>query len=259
MTGGPLRGRRLVVTRRPEQSGELSRALTDLGAEVVELPTIAIAPPADCGPLDDALRRLASFDWLVFTSANAVAAVRDRLAALGLAPPAPAPRGASVGEATTAACREALPWLELALQPERDFRAEGLLQAFEAVDVRGASMLVPLSERARDVLVAGLEPAERGSRRPSPIAPWRRPAWPSGMPSSRGPASTCWSSPRPPRSGTWPRRWGEPTLRGRAAAVIGPVTEEAAHKAGLDVRVRAEPSTASGLVAALARRYGRAG
>ena len=258
MTAGLLRGRRLVVTRRPEQSGELSRALADLGAEVVELPTIAIAPPADCAPLDDALSRLASFDWLVFTSANAVAAVRDRLAALGLAAPAPAPRGASVGETTTAACREALPWLELALQPERDFRAEGLLQAFEAVELGGGSVLVPLSERARDVLVAGLR--ARGARVEAPVA--YRTVAPPGLAERYAELERAgfdllvFASPSAVEN--LAAAVGEPALRGRAAAVIGPVTEEAARKAGLDVRVRAEPSTANGLVAALARRYGAA-
>lgn len=258
MTSGPLRGRRVVVTRRPEQSGELCRALADLGAEVLELPTLAIAPPADCGPLDDALRRLSAFDWLVFTSANAVTSVRDRLAALRLESPARPPRGASVGAATTTACREALPWLQVELQPEADFRAEGLLAAFERVEVAGRFVLVPLSERARDVLVSGL--AARGARVEAPVA-YRNVA-PPGLAERYAQLERAgfdllvFASPSAIEN--LAAAVGEPALRGRAAAVIGPVTEQAARRAGLDVRVCAEPSTAAGLAAALARRYGPA-
>lgn len=258
MSTGPLLGRRVVITRRPEQSGELARRLAELGAEVVELPTLALAPPADCGPLDDALRRLGSFDWLVFTSANAVASVRERLAVLGLEPPARPPRGASVGAATSAACREALPWLPLELQPESDFRAEGLLLAFERVEVAGRAVLVPLSERARDVLASGL--VARGARVTAPVA-YRNVA-PPGLAERYAELARAgfdllvFASPSAVQNLV--AAVGEMALRGRPAAVIGPVTEQAARQAGLDVIARAEPSTAEGLVAALARRPGPA-
>lgn len=253
MSTGPLLGRRVVVTRRPEQSGELARGLAELGAEVLELPTLALAPPEDCGPLDDALRRLSAFDWLVFTSANAVTSVRERLAALALAPPARPPRGASVGAATTVACREALSWLPIELQPETDFRAEGLLAAFERVEVAGRSVLAPLSERARDVLVSGL--AARGALVTAPVA--YRNVTPPGLAERYAELARVgfdllvFASPSAVQN--LAAAVGEAALRGRAAAVIGPVTEQAAHAAGLHVVARAEPSTSEGLVAALAR------
>lgn len=252
MSAGPLLGRRVVVTRRPEQSGDLVRGLAEIGAEVLELPTLAIAPPEDCGPLDDALRRLSAFDWLVFTSANAVTSVRERLAALALAPPARPPRGASVGAATTVACREALSWLPIELQPETDFRAEGLLAAFERVEVAGRSVLAPLSERARDVLVSGL--AARGALVTAPVA--YRNVTPPGLAERYAELARVgfdllvFASPSAVQN--LAAAVGE-ALRGRAAAVIGPVTEQAAHAAGLHVVARAEPSTSEGLVAALAR------
>src|SRR5918911_5721229 len=80
----PLFGRRVVVTRARAQSGELSAALEDLGAEVHEFPTIQIAPPEDFGPLDDAIRELDSFDLLIFTSVNGVEAFVERLRHHGL-------------------------------------------------------------------------------------------------------------------------------------------------------------------------------
>ncbi|MCX7671089.1 MAG: uroporphyrinogen-III synthase, partial [Anaerolineae bacterium] len=90
---GPLQGKRIAVTRAAHQAGELDDLLRRRGAEPLPYPCIAIAPPADTGPLDAALRELAAgaFDWLVLTSRNAVDVLADRLAALGLSLPA-APR-----------------------------------------------------------------------------------------------------------------------------------------------------------------------
>jgi len=75
----PLFGKRIVVTRAREQADALASRLTALGAGVIELPTIEIRPPADCGPLDRAIAELDSYDWLVFTSANGVRFFLDRL------------------------------------------------------------------------------------------------------------------------------------------------------------------------------------
>jgi uroporphyrinogen III methyltransferase/synthase len=67
-----LFGQRMVVTRSREQAGKLSSRLTDLGAEVIEIPTIKFEPPTKREALIDALLELNSYDWLVFTSANGV-------------------------------------------------------------------------------------------------------------------------------------------------------------------------------------------
>ncbi|HEY3846538.1 MAG TPA: uroporphyrinogen-III C-methyltransferase, partial [Acetobacteraceae bacterium] len=75
----PLRGKRIVVTRAKGQSDRLSEKLRELGAQAIELPTIEIAPAADYGPLDRAIANLASYDWLIFTSANGVRAFVERL------------------------------------------------------------------------------------------------------------------------------------------------------------------------------------
>jgi len=80
----PLFGRRVVVTRARTQAGELSRELEALGAEVFEFPTIEIRPPEDFDPLDEAIRALDSFDWIVFTSVNGVEAFVKRLQHRGL-------------------------------------------------------------------------------------------------------------------------------------------------------------------------------
>src|SRR6266850_6917092 len=73
----PLFGRRIVVTRTRDQASQLSRQLIELGADVMEIPTIKIAPPDDHQALVDALVGIGSYDWLVFTSPNGVTAFFD--------------------------------------------------------------------------------------------------------------------------------------------------------------------------------------
>ena len=73
----PLFGRRIVVTRTREQASELSRQLAERGAEVLEIPTIKIAPPTQRQLLVEALAELGTYDWIVFTSPNGVTAFFD--------------------------------------------------------------------------------------------------------------------------------------------------------------------------------------
>ncbi|MEE9221789.1 MAG: uroporphyrinogen-III synthase, partial [candidate division NC10 bacterium] len=72
MNPKPLIGRRIVVTRAREQQGEFTELLEGYGAEVIECPTIALLPPKDWGTLDQALDRIGSYNWVIFTSANGV-------------------------------------------------------------------------------------------------------------------------------------------------------------------------------------------
>src|SRR6185369_1741967 len=68
----PLFGQRIVVTRTRDQASQLSRQLLESGANVLEVPTIKIAPPDDPKDLVDAILGLNSYDWIVFTSPNGV-------------------------------------------------------------------------------------------------------------------------------------------------------------------------------------------
>ena len=81
--GGPLSGRCIGVTRAEQQSGEARRLLEALGAQVVDIPALVIGPPDDWRPLDEALSELESFHWILFSSANGVESVQQRLARLG--------------------------------------------------------------------------------------------------------------------------------------------------------------------------------
>ena len=80
----PLFGQTVVVTRTRQQASELSERLTQLGASVIEAPTIELAPPDEFSGVDEALRHIANYDWVVFTSANGVAFTKQRLTEHGL-------------------------------------------------------------------------------------------------------------------------------------------------------------------------------
>lgn len=80
----PLAGKRVVVTRAIEQTSDLNARLAAHGAIPISLPLVSFAPPADYAPLDAALRQLDSFEWIIFTSANAVHAVASRAAQQGI-------------------------------------------------------------------------------------------------------------------------------------------------------------------------------
>src|SRR6185436_8758571 len=77
-----LFGQTIVVTRTRQQASELSAKLEELGANVIEAPTIELHPPQDWTQVDEAMTRSGQYDWIVFTSANGARAVGGRLRAL---------------------------------------------------------------------------------------------------------------------------------------------------------------------------------
>src|SRR5207302_5338792 len=107
-------GKRVLVTRAREQASALSDLLIARGAEPVEFPLIKIAPLPDTSGLDRALTDLGDYDWIVFTSANAVPIVAGRLEALGAdSRRFGGVRIAAIGPATAEALRR-----HLALRPD---------------------------------------------------------------------------------------------------------------------------------------------
>jgi uroporphyrinogen III methyltransferase/synthase len=251
-----LQGRRFLVTRRPEQSGLLVERLRAEGALVVEVPAIAIEPPLDAAPLDAALARLDHYDWIVFTSANAVEAVADRLRALGLdaSPVGGRTAVASVGVVTTQAFHQRFPHGRVSLEPEQEFRAEALLQAFRVRGVRGERLLLPTSDKARDTLGGGLRQA---GGHVEVVAAYRTVAPPDlaeriAAALAEGIDMALFASPSAVEN--FAAAAGA-RAKGLGAAVIGPVTRQAAAARGFSVRVVAEPQTAEGLVQGLLRCY----
>ncbi len=81
----PLAGTRILVGRARHQAGSLSASLRSLGAAVIEIPFIEIHKPQSYRPLDDALKNIRNYDWLILTSANGVEAMWERLRKLRIA------------------------------------------------------------------------------------------------------------------------------------------------------------------------------
>ena len=153
--GRPLFGRRIVVTRPRGQSDALVARLHDLGAEVVELPTVRIEPPDDWAPVDSALDRLSEYDWLVFTSANGVRFLLNRLIERADLRRLGSIHLAAIGPGTASALREY--HLRPDLMPQA-YVAEALAEAL-APTVRGKRVLLARADRGRPVLEEALTAA----------------------------------------------------------------------------------------------------
>jgi uroporphyrinogen III methyltransferase/synthase len=234
----PLFGRRVVVTRARTQASALSGRLRDLGADVVEVPTIEIAEPADGGArLARAAAEVASYDWVLFTSTNAVdrflPLLRDTRA-LGAA------RVAAVGAGTADALAR---WHVVPdVVPGRAV-AEGLLDALPAGPARA---LLPRAAVARDVLPDELR--RRGWELDVAEAYRTVPATPSAAAmaaASEADAVTFTSA----STVTGYVALGAPLPP--LVVSIGPITSAAARERGVRVDVEADDHTIDGLVAAL--------
>jgi uroporphyrinogen III methyltransferase/synthase len=159
----PLAGKRILITRAREQASSFAQLLEAAGAEVVEFPTISIAPPEDWAPLDAAIERLREYQWVIFTSANGVrffwerlqAAARDTRDLSGITV-------CAIGPATAAAL------LSLGVRADivpAEFKGEALVEAIGAGSgerIRGVRMLLARAAEAREVLPEEL--ARRGAR-----------------------------------------------------------------------------------------------
>lgn len=253
--GGPLAGRHVAVTRAREQSAALIESLARLGAEVIESPAIEFADPPSWQPLEDALTRLATFDWIVWTSVNAVERLHARLKALGIDPAVlvrmPA-RSLAIGPATARALRA------LAIESEivDEHRAEGVVERLSRVPLLGRIVWMPRALEGRDVIPEALR--SRGAEvvvtpvyasRPSPtgVAPAR-----AALHEGRLDAVTF-------TSGAIARAFvaaleGD-SLAKVVRASIGPVTSEALSALGIPPQVEAREATVPALVAALVEHY----
>ncbi|MDQ3945475.1 MAG: uroporphyrinogen-III C-methyltransferase [Actinomycetota bacterium] len=245
----PLFGRTVVVTRAREQASDLVEQLHHLGAETVELPVIEIGDPADGGDaLTAAAGTVGAYDWLAFTSANAVerffAALHRRggdaraLAGVSVA---------AIGPGTAASLSRA--GVAADLMPDR-FVAEAVVEAFPPGPGR---VLLPRAAVARDALPEGLsakgwtvevvEAYRTALAQPSPaaLAAARRADAVTFTSSSTvtNYLEVVGEGPHPP-----------------VVACIGPVTADTARAAGLTVTVEAAEHTIGGLVRALVEALG---
>jgi uroporphyrinogen-III synthase len=147
----PLAHRRILVTRSRQQASELAAALERLGGEAILVPTIAIAAPASFAGLDEALATVGGFDWVVFTSGNAVTAFCDRARELGLT--LAARHVAVIGSATAKVATGC--GLRVDLVPGEAV-AEALAEALAVRVEPGSRVLLVRAAVARDVIPEAL-------------------------------------------------------------------------------------------------------
>lgn len=260
---GALAGRRILVTRPRAQAQELADRLETLGAEAVTAPAIRIAPPDDARSLDDARAAAASFDWIVFTSANAVDAFLER--------PLPGGGNASadlagvricaIGPATAA--RIARLGLAVDLAPS-DHRGEGVSAALRAGrDLRGTRILLPRADIARPLLpdalrAAGADVTEVTAYRTVAVEDWPGPAVREMLARRRIDAVTFTSASAVCSAARSLGAEGTAALLGpTVVAAIGPVTGKAARRLGMETTVMPSTYTTDALAQALADHFAR--
>ena len=151
----PLLGKKIVVTRAREQASDLVKGLSERGADCLEYPTIKVAPTDDWALLDSALEDLCAYSWLIFTSVNAVDYFFKRLfeknkdvRALGHL------QTATIGPATE---RRLFDFGIKSDVVPQNYRAESIVAAFAAIDVKNKKVLLPRAKEARPILPVELE------------------------------------------------------------------------------------------------------
>jgi uroporphyrinogen III methyltransferase/synthase len=248
-----LKGRTILITRARGQEGDLRERLEALGARVIHVPTIEIAPPEDWTAVDDAITRFGDYHWLILTSENAAAEFLGR-----------AGEGARAGQvkiavvgSQTARCLEKH-GLEADLIPAH-YRAEGLLDVFP-LDMRGVKILFPRADVAAERLPATLR--DRGAE-VNVVTVYR-----TIVPEEGGEHLRALLDGREVdcvvlTSGSTVRNLitmldrpdAVELLSTVAVAVIGPMTWEVAKEAGLEVAIEPPTAKMSVLVEAIRQHY----
>ncbi|MBD2175744.1 uroporphyrinogen-III C-methyltransferase [Pseudanabaena sp. FACHB-1998] len=259
-----LQGKKILVTRAATQVSQFTDLLVSQGAEVIEMPTLAIIPPTSWEMLDRAIANLADYDWLILTSANAVESFFKRLQQSGKDSRAlHSLQVAVVGRKTA----EVL--ANYGIKPDlipKDFVADALMDAFLAIPdyvLTDKKMLFPRVESGgREILVEQLQqhgaivepvPAyESGC--PEAIAPLALAAIQSqnldaiAFASSKTVKHFCLLLDRMASQATW-QKWLEPIK----IASIGPQTSKTCHELLGRVDCEAVEYTLEGLAEAIAK------
>jgi uroporphyrinogen III methyltransferase / synthase len=252
----PLYGWKVLVPRTKEQAGAMSERLRGYGAVPVEVPTIAVEPPRTPTQMERAIKGLVTgrFEWIVFTSTNAVRAVREKFEEYGLDARAFAGvKIACVGETTADAVRSF--GIKPELVPSGEQSSEGLLADFPPFDdVLDPinRVLLPRADIATETLAAGLRElgweiddvtAYRTVRAAPPPAEIRDAIKSGGF------QAVCFTSSSTVRNLVGIA--GKPHAR-TVVACIGPQTAATAREFGLRVDVQPESANVAALVDALA-------
>ncbi len=264
----PLSGIRVLVGRARHQASALSTELLKRGAEVIEIPFIEIRKPRSFKPLDDALKNLGTYNWLILTSVNGVDAMWERMNKLRLtwASEGPHLRIAAIGPATKKAIEQRGAVVEVV---PKEYVAESVVRSLKS-KVKGKRVLLVRAKIARDVIPQELRKAgaqvdvveayetvvpQSSRRRLLAALKSRRPHVITFTSSSTARnfvellgLSAAVKSEHAVRGRGRPRHNG---LDGILMASIGPVTSSTLREVGLPVDISAKEFTIAGLVRAV--------
>jgi uroporphyrinogen III methyltransferase/synthase len=255
----PLFGKRVLVTRSRTQASRMCELLEDAGAVPVELPAIAIAPPDDFAPLDDAVSRLSTYGWVIFASVNAVDSVFERLDARGLDARAyGSARVGAIGPATCAALERR--GIHADFTPSRSI-SSAALEELAAYEWTGVSVLLPAADIGRDELADGLSHLGAKVERitayrtvtPPDAAQRASQAFDDGIDIVTFTSSSTVRNLLALLDESGGR--GREALTGSLVACIGPVTADTARKLGLRVDIEAGEHTVEGLAQSLINHF----
>lgn len=248
----PLFGKRIVVTRASQQASTLSEKLREQGADVIEMPATRIAR-LDLAPLREVIGSISDYQWIIFTSQNAVSLFWEQLLSSGRDSRALANvKVCAVGPSTAGALLDI--GIAVDVVPER-FVAEGLLEMLSSRnDVTGSNVLYVAADGARDVLPQGLN--ELGAS-VTMLPVYRSVADGAGADKLKraleaGQVDLVTFTSASSVQG-YVDAVGEDASKLAPAASIGPITTEAVHAAGIEVIYEATESTIPGLVEAILR------
>lgn len=257
-----MAGWRIIVSRAKKQASVLAEGLRAQGACVLEIPFIEIRPPRSSKMMDDALRLISEYEWLILTSVNGVEALFARMRMLSIPPSALAHlKFAAIGPATRAAIERQGFAVEITPQ---QYIAEAVVEAL-ADQVRGKRVLLWRAKIARDViprelrkLGAHLDVVEAYQTvTPKSSRDQLRAALRSSVERPDAITFTSSSTVRNYVSLLAIRSGKSKLLSGVLNISIGPVTSATLREYDLNVDVQAEQYTIPGLIEALVRRAGQ--
>lgn len=255
----PLFGKRILVTRSLEQSKKMAEKVAEYGGDPILFPTIRINDLDDYVCLDDSIRRISSFDWILFTSVNGVQRFFKRFLSIHEdVRKLSGPKIGAIGPVTAAEVRKYYLKVDLTAQ---EFVAEGLLSILSENDIRGKRFLIPRAEKAREILPQGLENLG-GVVETVPVYRTSVPSAPEVEIIKRKLQNNEIDSVTFTSSSTvshFVEMMGSDNIQSLmedvVVASIGPVTSETARDCGLKVDVQATEFTIDGIVNALAAYY----
>ena len=249
----PLFGRRILVTRARSQASKLVKKLEDLGADVLEYPSIRIVPLRNTKPLDKALENIAKYDWMVLTSSNAVRGVADRMIDLGIDSRVFAHMKFAVNGPSTAKALSEL-GITADLMPSR-YLASELVDSLKKEEPTPKKVLFPRSEIGRETLANGLrdigstvdEITAYSTESPGDTGELAKKAYEEGVDFTTFTSSSTVKN-------LVDLMGGNPDLINTSKTVIiGPITSETARELGVNVDLQAEEQSTDGIVKAITK------